>query len=128
MTITERAAKVLHEIDAELAWMENEVTAEPWQSDPEDGVYNASIRCGRTEPWTGDCVASVLKEHDATFIAASRTGWPKALLGLKTAIEGMLEINKYDSGNGCCTYGCDTPTVAEMRLSTLLDQWEASRK
>jgi len=30
--------------------------------------------------------------------------------------KALEEIAKYDSGNGCCTYGCDTPTVAKEAL------------
>lgn len=60
-------------------------------------------------------------------IASARTVCPKALRCLKTAIKGLLEIYKYDSGNGCCDYGCDTPTIAENLLTTLIAQWNENK-
>lgn len=33
---------------------------------------------------------------------------------LRKALE---EIAKYDSGNGCCPYGCDAPTIAIVALA-----------
>lgn len=108
MNIIEQAAKVLAEIDEQLALAEK-ATAGPWKPHI---------------PIQGRCNAM---PEDFAFIAASRTGWPTTLRCLKTAIEGLLEIYKYDSGNGCCDYGCDTPTIAENLLTTLITQWNENK-
>jgi len=39
-----------------------------------------------------------------------------AELQVESYRKALEEIAKYDSGNGCCTYGCDTPTIAKAAL------------
>jgi hypothetical protein len=89
MTITDRAAIVLQEIDSALK-MAEKATDGPWV-----------VVCGFTvqQPSYPFRVVAELdnaetipteREIDANFIAAARTGWPKSLHCLKTAIEGQL--------------------------------------
>jgi len=133
MSLTDRCQLALAEIARRRAVIAKATDA-PWQSDPEEGVYNASVRCGMSEPWTGDFVASVLKESDATFIAASRNERDGELAGLATAIEGLSEQRNYleQSMCGCVVANeagdrdicgrCIAMDECEQRLITLCDQ------
>lgn len=124
MTVTERAAKVLQEINFALAEADN-ATPGPWRTwgttvvagpgiDVADAITVASTwqRSALGYPRTGD----------SNFIAASRTGWPKALRSLKTAIEGLLSVMP-----PCPTLE-PSPLLRDhvaACLTTLCDQWEA---
>ena len=139
MSIIERATKVLAEIKERRAVIAK-ATDSPWKAIPGDSysAYPTVMRgesphfiiLDATEP-EGENIDKDTRwygvDADAVFIADSRNWRDTELACLELAIEALLEINKYDSGNGCCTYGCDTPTVAEMRLTALCNQWEASK-
>ena len=112
-TITNRAAKVLAEIDTALALAEK-ATPWPWGFSPfaeNDGrVYDylqgMSQGIGMINTWP---------MPNAAFIAASRT----SLRCLKTAIEGLLcEGTRY--------YGAGVNTPHET-LNTLCEQWEETK-
>ena len=122
-SLTDQAAKVLAEIDEQPA-LADKATAVPWYYWDQKG--NDLISTGKVE---GTLICGLAgfqsKKPEFRFIAASRTVCPTALRMLKTAIEGLLEIYKYDAGNGCCTYGCDTPTIAENLLTSLINQWNS---
>lgn len=131
MNIIEQAAIALQEIDAELALAEK-ATVGPWtlgkgvKTIREQGKAGPYGFVARTHLAGEFCPRNDKEKNDnASFIAAARTVCPTALRCLKTAIEGLLEIYKYDSGNGCCDYGCDTPTIAENLLTTLINQWNS---
>jgi len=76
----------------ELLALAEKRTRGKWQADPEEGVYNASVRCGISEPWTGDCVASVLKETDAAYIAACAGAAEAGCRNTADEIEALLRI------------------------------------
>lgn len=111
MTITERAAIVLQEIDAALALAEK-ATPGPWITAPEH-IEDREI-------WnkTGICFASAKEPSDRAFIATSRTGLPTALRCLKTAIEGLLKVRDAT---------VQLRAHADPLLTTICDQWEAGR-
>ena len=92
----------------ELLALAEKRTPGKWQADPEEGVYNASIRCGVSEPWTGNCVASVLKESDAAFIAACAGS---AEAGWKTTIAAIEILNGM------------SPQVRDAMESAILAAW-----
>ena len=101
MNITEQAATVLAEIDAELA-LADKATAGPWT---ETGLWlNASMP---------------FESNDRTFIASARTVCPTALRCLKTAIEGLLYLSEYSEQSDEC--GCYK--YASEKLTTLITQW-----
>ena len=112
-TITERAAKVLQEIDAALALAEK-ATQGPWTingdfiDQSENGYPVAVTRSGRFLPEVTD---SEMHRHNAALIAASRTLLPASLQMLKTAIGGLRGAIGFE---GCAT-----------ALATICDQWEA---
>ena len=122
MNIQERAAKVLQEIDAALALAEK-ATKGPWRKAKTCvGIPAAMVGCQSVALFgirRNDNDRFDLPNHkeDATFIAASRTGWPTALRCLKTAIEELLPVSKanYDD---CCDFARNT-------LTTICNQWES---
>lgn len=130
MTLTERAALVLQQIDADLALAEK-ATAGPWVVI--EGTRGGKEVKGPSGVWDMcvDCC-----ESDAAFIAASRTGWPASLRCLRTAIEGLIRAGsggashaaqcKARTENGIDRYKCNC--WLSKQLTTLCDQWEASRK
>lgn len=139
MNLTDQATQVLVEIDAELA-LADKATAGPWRAIAGDSycAYPTVIKdkgphfiiydVNHVEKETAEADTRFPgMDIDAAFIASARTVCPTALRMLKTAIEGLLEIYKYDSGNGCCDYGCDTPTIAENLLTTLIAQWNENK-
>lgn len=142
MSITERAAKVLREIDDAIAVCNasNEVmplvaaeyqAQNSWQDSygvpdsewdvcdiceaaDQPGVFAAGI------PHEKTCKVAIAK----CFINASRTGYPLALHCLKMAIEAALESIEF----------CFRMALSEMaqrhadRLATLCEKWEACSK
>ena len=115
MTIQERAAKVLQEIDAALALAEK-ATKGPWEATSKDAFgrdYEQPIRVmNENTAIATHCGSSIFLRHqDAAFIALSRTGWPTALRCLKTAIEGLLSCYKTNWMTG------------GSELASLCDQW-----
>ena len=113
MNITERAAKVLQEIDAELALAET-ATPGPWET---------------VLGWVADSNHNAICSpagNNADFIAASRTGWPTTLRCLKMAIEGLCDLARMVGSNTAEYDGCGRDAAAT--LTTLCDQWEAGRK
>lgn len=127
MNIQQRAATVLQEIDAALALAEK-ATLGPWTHHKTGyaihGFDNGFI-C-KTE--YGDADASKRRQENAAFIAASRTGWPTALRCLKTAIEGLLEMQAANRDNFGGNRDAGIAQVFRARLTALCNQWEASRK
>ena len=121
MTIQERAAKVLREIDADLVLAEK-ATPGPWAHKQgeycshwisrEDNLSNIA-EIPTSSHYTAPDVS-----QNAAFIAASRTGWPTALRCLKTAIGAILD--------GVEVYGASSSW--DLQLRRLCDQWDASRK
>lgn len=115
MTIQERAAKVLQQIDAALARWDAEVLCGKGSFstiNPQPTVPHHYVSFG------GRHVADVIGESNAAFIAASRTLLPTSLCCLKTAIEGLLKIMKRSH-----PYWLDD----EIALTILCDQWEAEQ-
>lgn len=109
MNITERAAKVLQEIDDDLA-LAGTAT---------DGEWYIDFATVRSKTHGPICALNNPREYaeakwksDATFIVASRNGWPTALRCLKTAIKEMMTWHNPDIDN---------------KLATLCDQWEAMK-
>ena len=98
MNITEQAATVLAEIDAELA-LADKATAGPWATKLSIGDYNVKV----TNIWTnivGKRIGAITHknpdhESNATFIASARTVCPTALRMLKTAIEAVFECSHF---------------------------------
>lgn len=113
MTIQQRAALVLQQIDAALALAE-QATPGPWSvaDAGEVGVY-CSYRL-----LTMNGGESIRNQSNAAFIAASRTLLPASLRCLKTAIEGTLRrLTMTD-------YNPEKSDCIEI-LTTLCDQWES---
>jgi len=166
MNIIERAQKVLAEIDAKLAWMEKDTTPGPWHwvdsntdepvdyAKPDPNViaeaqdeYLGAMKSLRTVWEKGEgwqrlpkffCETDEIRKADATFIAASPTGWPTALRCLKTAIEGLLysiEIANsiliiawgWEGDCGATARAEDIRDSSTDRLTTLCETWEASQ-
>ena len=131
MNITEQAAQVLAEIDAELAICEK-ATAGPWRAIAGDSycAYPTVIK-GKGPHFILFDVNDVEKETaeadtrfpgmdiDATFIASARTVCPKSLRCLKTAIEGLLVGIDTRNGRDFATTAC------EVALTTLINQWNS---
>ena len=126
MNITEQAAKVLAEIDAELAICDK-ATAGPWYYWDQKG--NDLISTGKVE---GTLICGLAgfqsKKPEFRFIAASRTVCPKSLRMLKTSIEGWLKLTTRPPGDTpdevCHTidgYADD----AEEILTALINQWNS---
>jgi hypothetical protein len=143
MNITERAQKVLTEIDAALA-MADKATQGPWtmcggytphySAIQASGVYvihqfadqTTDKEQGRPLP----APSAEQQRHNAAFIAASRTLLPASLLCLKTAIEGLMKLHKVNDTsevlNVSITMGMSR-FESNVALTTLCDQWEAER-
>lgn len=117
-TITDRAALVLQQIDAALE-MAEKATRGPWiAEDSWVGKGNSAVAT----------TCHYAHDADAAFIATSRTLLPTSLRCLKTAIEGllkMMEPNLHTCPNCIREF---TETITHLSdLTTLCDQWEASR-
>lgn len=39
-------------------------------------------------------------------------------------VDALKAIQKYDNGQGCCDYGCDTPTIAREALAKVREKEE----
>ena len=114
MNITEQAATVLAEIDAALA-LADKATAGPWRASEELGT----IRSGYGQDLLAVCSLTVIQreaQRNATFIASARTVCPTALRMLKTAIEGLLRVEKWNLEVGW---------QARKDLTTLINQWNS---
>ena len=130
MTIQERAAKVLQQIDAALARWDAEVLCGKGSFstiNPQSTVPHHYVSFG------GRHVADVIGESNAAFIAASRTLLPTSLCCLKTAIEGLLPVvpqvenhHPDDLDRGRCPH-CLALAGASVALITLCYQWEAEQ-
>ena len=111
MSITDRAAQVLQQIDAALALAEK-ATPGPWTAQPADSPQIMSPKNQHCVSTTYGCYATKEdKANNSAFIAASRTLLPASLRCLKTAIEGTLAMG--DFGHSLC--------------AALCDQWEAAK-
>jgi len=111
MNITERAKKVLTEIDAALE-MAEKATAGPWYK---GGGINSAVFDSSGRDIVPDC-----DPDDAAFIAASRTLLPTSLRCLKMAIGSLRAIHIAASNEADSEFALKT-------LTTLCDQWEAAR-
>ena len=114
MNITEQAATVLQEIDAELAICEKatEGSKEPCWWCPEC-LREVSPQMVRYDETHDGCGASV-ELHEST----PRTLLPASLRCLKTAIEGLLPlVRELD----------DIPNSAGHLLTTLTTQWKENK-
>ena len=135
MNITDRAQKVIAEIDAALAVSEK-ATPGPWRHVSalsfawpcNENVVLDSEHRGITKMTLGD-------GHDHAFIAAARTICPASLRCLKTAIEALLQclesglnIEKTRWGNdgdcGASNHATDVTYSADKALSEICDQFE----
>ena len=109
MSITDRAQKVLAEIDAALALAEK-ATKGPWIAE---------------DSWVGKGNSAVATTchyaHDAD--ATSRTLLPASLRCLKTAIEGLMAAREWNEQTG----EEFLPRYASEALTAICDQWQAGR-
>ncbi len=67
-------------------------------------------------------------EHDATFIASCAGNAEAGWRATREAIQSLLEIQAYSNQSpthidGICPYGCDTPSIAEKGLESILSAW-----
>ena len=97
MSITDRAQKVLSEIDAALALADN-----AHGDAPPDYTYCPGL---------------------ADYYEAASSRWPKSLLCLKTAIEGLILAKEWNEQTG----EEFMPRYASESLAAILDTWEAGR-
>ena len=132
MNITEQAAKVLAEIDEQLA-LADKATAGPWRAIAGDSycAYPTVIKDKGPHFILFD-VNDVEKETaeadtrfpgmdiDAAFIASARTVCPTALRMLKTAIERRLKC--YLSNRRFLE---DTALTSWQDLNELINQWNS---
>lgn len=132
-SLTDQAAQVLAEIDAELAICDK-ATAGPWRAIAGDSycAYPTVIKDKGPHFILFD-VNDVEKETaeadtrfpgmdiDATFIASARTVCPKSFRCLKTAIEGCLDKKSWDASIHQMYIRQD----AEEILTTLINQWNS---
>ena len=131
MTITKRADLVLQQIDAALALAEK-ATPGPLrvvEGQSELGDTNEFESWAQIETTSHRESDPVLMEiwnpndeevDTLKMFAASRTLLPASLRCLKTAIEGLLKVLQHHGDGG---YKDDS----NEHLTTLCDQWEASR-
>ena len=122
MNITEQAAAVLQEIDEQLA-LADKATAGPWtlgkgvKTIREQGKAGPYGFVARTHLAGEFCPRNDKEKNDnATFIASARTVCPTALRMLKTAIEGLLRVEKWNLEVGW---------QARKDLTTLINQWNS---
>jgi hypothetical protein len=117
MSITDRAAQVLQQIDAALALAEK-ATPGPWRHHKTGYAihgFDGGFIC-KTE--YADKDAAKHRQENATFIAASRTILPASLRCLRTAIEGL------EAAHVALPDGDDTAWNA---LAAICDTWRAGR-
>jgi hypothetical protein len=121
--ITDRAAIVLQQIDAELALAEK-ATPGPWRN-IDTGA--ASVLHFPDQPKTNRpefdgvfYLHTVNRREDATFIATSRTLLPASLRCLKTAIGSLKAIYIAASNEADSEF-------AAKALTAILDTWEAAQ-
>ena len=134
MNLTEQAAIVLAELDAELAICEKAAVG-PWYYWDQKG--NDLISTGKVE---GTLICGLAgfqsKKPEFRFIASARTVCPTALRCLKTAIEGLLQTRKSaaaikkihwgDDGDcGADGRACDIYDFSTDALTTLINQWNS---
>jgi hypothetical protein len=113
MSITERAAQVLQQIDAALALAEK-ATKGPWiAEDSWVGKDNSAVAT----------TCHYAHDADAAFIATSRTLLPASLRCLKTAIEGLLAAREWNEQTG----EEFMPSYAAESLAAICDTWDAGR-
>lgn len=133
MTIQDRAAKVLQEIDAALA-LAKKATPGPWKQGRYDFETNRIYAAYAKQ--ICDCPTNRAAEFtdDSRFIATARTLLPASLRCLKTAIDGLLLIVSDDKraarelANHFDVDDSMPPEYAPAKtLTTLCDQWEAGR-
>lgn len=120
MTIQDRAVKVLREIDEHLALAEK-ATPGPWTTGqmPRDVYGTDGLPVASTAyPHTTQPRKQRIGMSDASFIAASRTGWPTTLRCLKTAIEGLTIMSRLS------LLRADVEESSRA-LTTLCDEWES---
>ena len=127
MNIADRAAIVLREIDAALALTEK-ATPGPWADKfNHESVFGPMHQVMTEERpgyfWAINGLGGDMSPDDAAFIAASRTLLPASLRCLKTAIKGFLEAREWNEE----TNEDFMPSYASAALTTLLDQWEATK-
>lgn len=117
MNITDRAARVLQEIDAELA-LADKATPGPWTNDGTRHLWHKwSKEKAAADPngYEGEHITlGRFNEGDFSFITASRTGYPLALQCLRDALNSILR-----GCGGLIDYGT---------LTDICDRWEAGRK
>ena len=139
MNITDRAQKVIAEIDAALAVSEK-ATPGPWADRFNHESAFGPMHQVMTEERPGYCWAinglgGDMSPADAAFIAASRTLLPTSLRCIKTAIEALLQclesglnIEKTRWGNdgdcGASNHATDVTYSADKALSEICDQFE----
>ncbi len=99
MSTTERAQKVLAEIDAALALADN-----AHGDAPPDYTYCQGLA-------------------DYYEAATNDSGWPKSLRCIKTAIEGLLAAKEWNEQTG----EEFAPSYAAESLTAICDQWQAGR-
>ena len=125
-TLTERTASALAWIDSQLAIC-NAATAGPWYISPDDdyligdeGKGHIAIikpEIGLPYPWYLARIpnSSPHKQENAAFIAASRTGYPEMLEGMKVEIEAFAETASF----------YHTPSHFSEKLEQILTRIEA---
>jgi len=123
MNITERAAKVLQQIDAALA-MVDKATPGPWN------VENLTPARHDVVKPSGGKITSIFRANDgcheyrgaalpdAAFIAASRTILPTSLEIIQDDIKAWLELLPLAEF---------VNHIPEQRLTAICDKWEAGR-
>lgn len=107
--------------------MANKATEGPWTWKKK---FSGSAEVVEPRIWLGESTALPQKQphHNAAFLAHARTMTPLACKALLTAIEGLEQIMSYGNQaptqiDGICPYGCDTPSIAEDTLSSIISEW-----
>ena len=126
MNITEQAAKVLAEIDEQLA-LADKATAGPWATKLSIGDYNVKV----TNIWTnivGKRIGAITHknpdhESNAAFIAAARTVCPKSLRIMRDFITEYLDDLQGAEEDG----DSDTVRAIERRLAKAFAQWNENK-
>lgn len=120
MTIQQRAALVLQQIDDALALAEK-TTPGPWKNYRNDDFEGCRIATPEHRNLWHSCGDEALAIPAGEFIAASRTLLPASLRCLKAAIEVFLNDKVWNELYKQYVRRHDSLTV----LTTILDQWEA---
>lgn len=97
-----------------------ELAKEKWSEQLQSESDNETIRQAGLELTQAQATISTQAAEIAHLkfqLKASDHGLAEDQSAMERMEKALKEIARYDSGDGCCTYGCDCPTIAQMALT-----------